>query len=483
MNIPYLLPAALVAAAGVQAVQAAKPKPVNIVLFYVDDMGYGDMAANGAIGYQTPNLDRLCAEGMRFTQFYSPAPVSSASRAGLMTGCYPNRIGIYGALQPRSATALNRDEWIIPQMLREQGYATCIVGKWHLGDARQFLPLQRGFDEYFGLPYSNDMWPYRYKIWRGKPGEVVNPASPPLPLYDGNEVVRTINTLEDEDELTTLYTERAVSFIERSARKPFFLYIPHNMPHTPLAVSEKFRGKSRQGAYGDVMMEIDWSVGEVMKALKQTGLDKNTLVIFTSDNGPWLNFGDHQGSAGALREGKFVCYEGGMRMPCVMRWPAAIPAGAVCNQLAGAIDLLPTFAAMTGGRLSDNPIDGVNILPLMRGQADAEPRTELIYCYSGAINAIRDWRFKLVVPHRHTSYEGVLPGDGGQPKPTVKVESDWELYDLRRDPGERYNVIAMYPEVVERLKARLAELSRELVDANTGSTGTGARPAGKIETR
>ena len=291
---------ALLTFAGIPAAQCAdahpkrhRQQPPNIVLIHLDDMGYGDLTATGATGYRTPNIDRLCAEGMRFTNYYSAQAVSSASRAGLLTGCYPNRIGFAGALGPKSKIGLNPDEETMAKNLKKAGYATAIVGKWHVGCRPGLMPLDHGFDEYFGLPYSNDMWPHHPQT----------SAYPPLPLYEGREVVNPSVSAADQAQLTTWYTEHAVDFITRRSEGPFFLYLAHSMPHVPLFVSDKFKGKSEQGLYGDVMMEIDWSVGEVLKALEKSGADANTIVVFTSDNGPWINYGDHAGSTGGVREG------------------------------------------------------------------------------------------------------------------------------------------------------------------------------------
>ena len=289
--------------------QSKKSQP-NFVVVFIDDMGYGDIGTQGATGWTTPNLDKMAREGMRFTNFYSAQPVCSASRAGLLTGCYPNRIGISGALFPQDTVGINPNETTIAEMLKEKGYTTAIFGKWHLGHHKEFLPLQNGFDEYVGLPYSNDMWPVHVDGTHYKPGEGRH-GYPELPLIERNETKELITTLQDQDKLTTLYTEKAVDFINRNAGDPFFLYVPHSMGHIPLGVSDKFRGKSDQGFYGDVMMEIDWSVGEIDKALQANGISENTVFIFTTDNGPWLNFGNHAGSAGGLREGKTTSWEGG----------------------------------------------------------------------------------------------------------------------------------------------------------------------------
>ena len=452
--------------------------PINIVVIFTDDQGYGDLGCYGAQGYSTPNLDRMAEAGMRFTSFYVSQAVCSASRVSLLTGCYTNRVGVYGALGPNSKIGLHEDEETIAEVLKKKGYATAVFGKWHLGHHLQFLPLQHGFDEYLGLPYSNDMWPIGYD---GKPATPdLNKASYPFPpLIDGNVTAREIRTLEDQDMLTTWYTERAVQFIEKNKDRPFFLYVPHSMPHVPLGVSEKFRGKSEQGMYGDVLMEIDWSVGEILKTLSKHRLENNTLVVFTSDNGPWLNFGNHAGSTGPLREGKGNSWEGGVRVPCIMRWPGHISEGEVCNKMASTMDLLPTFAAITGAPLPEHTIDGVNILPLLEGKEEANPRSCLFYYYGRQLQCVREGKWKLHLPHSYRSYEGVEPGKDGLGGPYAQGQTGYELYDLENDIGERHDVFARHPEVVERLKA-LAETARE--DLGDGEKiGMGVRPPGRIE--
>jgi arylsulfatase A len=291
--------------------QSAPARLPNFVIVYADDLGYGDLGCFGATGYRTPNLDQLAHDGRRFTSFCVAQGVCSASRTALLTGCYPNRVGILGALGPGSKIGINDHEQTIAQVLKQRGYHTAIFGKWHLGHHRQFLPTHHGFDEYLGLPYSNDMGP--------RPGQLPGRGNPPLPLIEGDRVVE-LNP--DISQLTTRYTERAVKFIDDHHNEPFFLYVPHTMPHVPLGVSSKFRGKSNRGLYGDVIEEIDWSVGQILAALDRHRLSERTLVIFASDNGPWLSYGDHAGSAGPLREGKGTTWEGGVREPCVMRWTA-----------------------------------------------------------------------------------------------------------------------------------------------------------------
>src|SRR5688572_678232 len=352
MNRPRLAPAAVLALAmSVASTQAASAqdvkRPPNVVIVFADDLGYGDLGCYGARGYQTPHLDRMAAEGARFTDFYVAQAVCSASRAALLTGRYSNRVGILGALGPGAKNGIKDAELTLGEVFKSRGYATAAFGKWHLGDHDPYLPADNGFDEYFGLPYSNDMWPRHPENPRGYP---------PLPLIDGK---RKVAEMPDQRMLTTWYTERAVSFIDGIKDEPFFLYLPHSMPHVPLFVSAKHVGKTERGPFGDVIAEIDWSVGQVLDALKRNGLDDNTLVVFSSDNGPWLSYGDHAGSAGPLREGKGTTFEGGVRVPAIFRWPGRIPAGAVCREPAMTIDLLPTLANLIGAQLpAGHVVDG-----------------------------------------------------------------------------------------------------------------------------
>lgn len=454
----------------------------NVVLVFIDDEGYGDVGCYGATGYETPHLDQMAARGMKFTNFYSAQPVCSASRAGLMTGCYPNRIGFSGALFPHDTIGINADEYTMAEMFRDQGYATACFGKWHLGWQKEFLPLQHGFDEYTGIPYSNDMWPNNNATGELLPEGSNRSRMPKLPLIEGNEVIERITDLKGQDKLTTLYTEKAVDFINRNAGNPFFLYVPHTMAHIPLGVSEKFRGKSEQGMYGDVMMEIDWSVGEILKALEENGIEENTIVIFTTDNGPWLNYGNHAGSAGGLREGKTTSWEGGQRVPFIAQWPGKIPAGKVCNKLACAIDLLPTFAALTGGQLSENKIDGVDISSLLMGDFTSSPRESILYYYGrNNLNGVRKGNWKLVLPHTYSSYNTEPGKDGyGGKRISMKVEAP-ELYNMMRDPGEQYNVIAFHPEKAEELMHVVEEARETLGDLNVGiRTGRENREIGSV---
>ena len=456
----------------------------NIVLIFVDDMGYGDIGVYGATGFHTSNLDRMAAEGMKFNDFLVSHAVCSASRAALLTGCYANRVGIPGVLNPLSDEGLNPEEVTIADMLGAKGYRSIAVGKWHLGHHPEFLPVNQGFDEFLGIPYSNDMWPYLYDNQRATPQTHARRASfPELPLIHDTVKIGEILDMEDQNRMTTLFTEKATQFINNNKDRPFFVYLAHPMPHVPLAVSEKFRGKSDQGLYGDVIMEIDWSVGEIFRVLEENGLTENTLVIFTSDNGPWLNFGDHGGSAGGLREGKGTVFEGGNRVPCIMKWPAVIPPGTVCNNLASTIDLLPTFAAITGAPLPYNKIDGVNILPLLKGDTDNIPRKIFWYYnrWQNDLAAVRYKNWKMVFEHYGRSYKGHPPGENGMPgETTANFPHQAGLYDLRRDPGERYNLMEYYPEIVEKLE-EIADTARsDLGDGLRAIQGENIRPAATI---
>lgn len=462
----------LITTAGVLALAlpSEAKKPVNFVIINLDDVGFGDFSCNGALGYQTPNIDRMYAEGMRFSHFLAAQPISGASRAGLLTGCYPNRIGFSGAPGPDSPYGIHPDEMTIGELVKQKGYATAIFGKWHLGDAEKFLPLQNGFDEYYGLPYSNDMWPFH-----PQQGTIFN--FPDLPTIDGNRIVG-YNT--DQTKFTTDYTNRSVEFIKKNKNKPFLLYLAHSMPHVPLAVSDKFKGKSQQGLYGDVMMELDWSIGQVMKAIEEMGIAENTLVILTSDNGPWTNYGNHAGSAGALREAKAVTFDGGNRIPCVMYWKGTITEASTCNNLTSNIDIFPTVAELSGAPLPQNKIDGVSLLPLIRQDKEANPREWFAYYFNqNDLEAVTDGMYKLVFPHKYTTYTEFVPGNDGQPGQLSNMEiKKLELYDLRRDPGERYNVVSQYPEEVIKLQKIANSIREDLGDKLNRMPSKNAREHG-----
>jgi len=463
---------------------ANKPnsKKPNIILILMDDMGYGDLSCFGALNYKTPNIDQMANNGIKLTNFLSAQAVCSASRAGILTGCYPNRIGISGALFPNSPVGLNPNEETIAEILKTQGYATGIFGKWHLGDKKEFLPKQHGFDEYVGIPYSNDMWPVDLT---GKPITKIGAYKQDLPtlaIYEGDEPKIYLNTLEDQAKITQILTKRSIQFIHKNKETPFFLYLPHSMPHVPINASPAFKGKSEQGLYGDVVMEIDWSVGEILKILKKEHLEENTLIIFTSDNGPWLNYGNHAGSSGGLREGKGTTYEGGQRVPFIAYWKGKIKAGQISNKLAANIDILPTIAHLTNANLPKNKIDGVNLWPIFSGNSQAEPRKKFLYYYrKNNLEAVRIGNWKLVLPHPGRTYEGFLPandGLAGEVNENFPIQQG--LYDLRRDPGERYDVQKKYPEKLKDLLQLADEARDELGDDLKQKKGNENREIGHI---
>ena len=454
----------------------------NIIIIFTDDQGYGDVGCYGADGFETPNLDQMAKDGIRFTDFYVSQAVCSASRASLMTGSYSERVGVQGALLPWDLNGLDPKTETIAKLLKRHGYTNGVFGKWHLGHMEKYLPLQNGFDEYAGLICSNDMWPVDYD---GKP--LINKKRsyyPNMSFWDGNEPKNSIETFEKQGQLTTLITDRAVDFIKRNKDNPFFLYVPHPMPHQPLAVSEKFSGKSELGLYGDVMMEIDWSVGEILKTLKENSIDKNTLVIFASDNGPALNFGKWGGSAGPLREGKGTMWEGGARVPCIMRWPEKISQNQNISNIAGTIDIYPTIAEIVGEREIRNKIDGVSLMTILNGEPNANPRDELFYYYGENLIAVRKGNWKLVFPHEHRSYINVEPGKNLHPGPYGKGIAGLELYDLEYDIGETTDLAAQFPEVVKDLE-KLSESARttlgdkltERVGSEAYTTICGVRPS------
>ncbi len=423
---------------------------------------------------KTPHLDKMAKEGIKLTDFYAAQAVCSASRAGLLTGCYPNRIGIHQALRPKSKHGLNHSEVTIAEMLKKIGYKTGIFGKWHLGDHPKFMPNNHGFDEYFGIPYSNDMWPHDPKH-----GNVSN--FDPLVLYENEKI---IDTLTNQSSLTTDVTERSVRFITQNKDKPFFLYVAHPQPHVPLFVSDKFKGKSKRGLYGDVIMEIDWSVGQILQTLKKYNIDKNTLVIFTSDNGPWLNYGKHAGSALPLREGKGTALEGGQREPCIIRYPKKIKPARVINVPMMAIDILPTIAEITGAKLPQNKIDGKSVWNIWAGFSRKSPQEAYYFYYNvNELHGVRYKNWKMYFPHKYRTLNGRPGGkDGDAVRYEYKTFDKIELYDLFKDISETKDVAAENPKVVEKIKLLADKIRLELGDALQGKmTGRGNRPAGRVQ--
>jgi arylsulfatase A len=458
----------------------AAQKSPNVVVIFMDDMAYADIGPFGAEGYETPHLDRMAREGRMFTDFYVTQAVCSASRAGLLTGCYNVRVGIMGALGPGAKHGINQSEITLAEICKQKGYATAAYGKWHLGHHVKFLPMQHGFDDYFGLPYSNDMWPYHPGV-RHLPMEERVKRWPHLPLIDKNSIINRKVTPKDQEQLTTQYTERAVQFIERNKDKPFFLYVPHSMVHVPLYVSDKFKGKSKRGLFGDVMMEVDWSVGQILQTLRKNKLDKNTLVIFTSDNGPWLSYGDHAGSAGPLREGKGTMFEGGCRESTIAWWPGTIPAGTICKEPAMTIDILPTVSNLIGSKLPQHKIDGKDITPLLKGIPGATSPQEAYFMYYGReLQAMRMGKWKLHFPHGYRTMAGRPGGTGGIPTDYSQAKIGLALFDLSKDIGETTDVKADNPEVLKKMQALANEMRSDLGDSLTKTEGSGLRPAGKL---
>ena len=448
----------------------------NIIVVFADDLGYGDLSCYGQKRYSTPNIDSIATNGVRFTDFHSSQPVCSASRASLLTGCYANRIGIHGALGPAAKNGIHDDEVLLSEMLKSQGYKTCAVGKWHLGHHQKFLPLQHGFDRYLGLPYSNDMWPH---------GPVVKPGTfPELPLIRDNEIIDSDVDAQDQSKLTKQYSDFAIEFLENSKDDPFFLYFAHSFPHVPLYAGEEFKGKSKAGIYGDVIEEFDAVVGRILNFLKQNNLERNTLVIFSSDNGPWLTYGDHAGTAGPLREGKGTVYEGGTRVPMLAQWPGQIPAGSVQDATAMTIDVLPTIARIINAPLPSQAIDGLDIFDLMCSKPGAKCPHEVFYHYfrQGELQAIRSGPWKLMLPH---NVNCIVPDQlGGQGKPgksQMRKITEPELYHLGNDLGETTNLASQKPEVLKRLLELADQGRKELGDSLTKTLGSGIRPCGMIK--
>ena len=448
----------------------------NIIVVFADDLGYGDLSCYGQKRYSTPNIDSIATNGVRFTDFHSSQPVCSASRASLLTGCYANRIGIHGALGPAAKNGIHDDEVLLSEMLKSQGYKTCAVGKWHLGHHQKFLPLQHGFDRYLGLPYSNDMWPH---------GPVVKPGTfPELPLIRDNEIIDSDVDAHDQSKLTKQYSDFAIEFLENSKDDPFFLYFAHSFPHVPLYAGEEFKGKSKAGIYGDVIEEFDAVVGRILNFLKHNNLERNTLVIFSSDNGPWLTYGDHAGTAGPLREGKGTVYEGGTRVPMLAQWPGQIPAGSVQDATAMTIDVLPTIARIINAPLPSHAIDGLDIFDLMCSKPGAKCPHEVFYHYfrQGELQAIRSGPWKLMLPH---DVNCIVPDQlGGQGKPgksQMRKITEPELYHLGNDLGETTNLANQKPEVLKSLLELADQGRKELGDSLTKTQGSGVRPCGTIK--
>lgn len=455
----------------------------NLILFFVDDMGYADIGPFGARDYPTPNLDRLARSGRCFTDFHVSAPVCSASRAALMTGCLNVRLGINGAYNPKVEVGLNPNEMTIAELCKQKGYATAAYGKWHLGHHPKFLPTNQGFDEYQGIPYSNDMWPQHPRYAHLPPNDPKRfEVYKPLPFVKNETVANPDLQPDDQALLTRWATEAALSFINRNSDKPFFLYLPYSMVHVPLFASDQFLGKSGAGLFGDVVMELDWSIGEVVRTLEKHGLRENTLIIFTTDNGPWASYGDHAGSAGIYRGQKHTTFDGGTRVPTVMSWPGHIPANTYCDTLASTIDVLPTVAKLIGGALPAHKIDGKDIRKLMFNQSDLKSPHEFFpHFHKGNLQAVRTEHWKLVFPHEYGSLNGRPGGSGGFPVKYDSMMAELALYDLDNDPGETTNVKDRFPEIFKQLSAAADQFREEFGDKLTHTIGTGLRHPGELE--
>lgn len=434
--------------AALPAVARATPAP-NFVIILLDDSGYADFRPFGSPAYHTPNVERLASQGCRFTNFYVPQAICSASRSVLLSGCYPGRTHLTGAIGP-GARGLDPSYATLGQVLKAAGYRTAAFGKWHIGDQPDTRPPARGFDESCGLMYSNDMWefhPQHPEAYAGKP----------LQFWENGKVKIPRVTPRDQPMLTTWYTEHAVDFIQRNRSNPFLLYVPHSMPHVPLFCSEKFKNRSGAGLYGDVIMEIDWSVGEIMRALDQAGIAGNTLVLMTSDNGPWLSYGNHAGKT-PFREGKATSFDGGVRSACIGRFPGRIPAGSISHRMFSTIDMLPTIARLANARLPDNPVDGLDVWNLITGKAGAK-NPHRYYAFStvnrfeGVISS--DGRWKLHLPHEYRTLDRA--GNDGAAGTYRQARIELSLFDMEADPEETTNVIAKYPKIAAKLQAWAAE--------------------------
>jgi arylsulfatase A len=469
MHAPIALAALLLALLAAPVLSAEAP---NVVLIYCDDLGYADLGCYGSKTCRTPNLDAMAAQGARFTDFYASSPVCSASRAALLTGAYHERVGIRGALGPKDHKGLNHSETTLAELLQGRGYATGMAGKWHLGCRASQLPIHHGFGEFLGLPYSGDMWPRHPEIPR---------SFPPLPLIDGDRPVIADVTPDDQREFTARFADRAVAFIRRNKDRPFFFYLAPNMPHVPLFASRKSEGKTGRGAYADVIAEIDDAVGKILATLKELGLDEKTLVIFSSDNGPWLSYGDHAGSPGPLREGKGTTFEGGIRVPMIARWPGQIPPGSTRREPASTIDILPTIAALARAPLPPRPVDGKDLAPWLLGDHPPAqgPHDALFFYYAdGELQAMRSGRWKLLFPHTARTMIGQGAGHGGAPGKYKPLPVGLELYDLETDLGETTNLAARHPEVVRELQVKADAIREQLGDGLRKQPGHDIRPAG-----
>jgi len=443
--------------------------PPNIVFILVDDLGYGDLSSYGSKTINTVYLDQMTKDGVKLTSYYAAQPVCSASRAAILTGSYPNRIGISNAFGPNSNSGINQNELTLAEMLKNNGYKTGIFGKWHLGSKQEFFPTNHGFDEFYGILYSNDMWRWHPEYPKDYPEDLM--------LYRNENAIMEIT---DQSDLTKDITSESIEFIKKNKNNPFFLYIAHPQPHVPLFVSKEFKNKTENGLYADVITEIDYSVGRILSSLEENRLTNNTIVVFTSDNGPWLSYGNHSGSSGIFREGKGTTWEGGVRVPSIIKFPSKLKPAIIDEPVMG-IDWLPTFAYVTNSNLSKNKIDGKNIWPLLSGKTNKSPHEKLYFYYRvNELHSIRmnDWKI-----HFSRTYRSLNGRDGGNNGVPVKYDMNLleknELYNLKNDPEERNNIYNDYPEIVLKMENLAKKAREELGDNLTDVIGKENREAGK----
>ena len=441
----------------------------NIVFILTDDLGYGDLSSYGSKTIESINIDKIAREGVKLTSYYAAQPVCSASRAAILTGIYPNRIGIHNAFGPNSNSGINQDEYTLAEMLKENGYATGIFGKWHLGSKKEFFPTNHGFDQFYGILYSNDMWRWHPEYPEGYPEDLL--------LYENETPIKEIT---DQSNLTKDITSESIRFIEENKNSPFFLYIAHPQPHVPLFVSKDFEDITRNGLYADVITEIDYSVGRIINSLEENGLTENTIVVFTSDNGPWLSYGDHSGSSGIYREGKGTTWEGGVRVPAIIKFPNGLKPRIINEPVMG-IDWMPTFASITDSKLSKNKIDGKNIWPLLSGKTNKSPHKKLYFYYRvNELHSIRMDEWKIHFKRTYRSLNGKNGGKDGMPvKYDMNLLEKNELYNLKNDPEERNNVYDDFPEIVLIMEKLGTKAREELGDNLTDVIGKENREVGK----
>jgi len=433
----------------------------NIVFILTDDLGYGDLSSYGSEKIETTNIDKLAEDGVKLTSYYAAQPVCSASRAAILTGAYPNRLGIYNAFGPTSDSGINHNEYTLAEMLKDNGYKTGIFGKWHLGSKKEFFPTRHGFDEFYGILYSNDMWRWHPEYPEGYPQDLL--------LYRNENALKEII---DQSSLTKDITTESINFIKKNKDHPFFLYIAHPQPHVPLFVSENFMNITGEGLYADVITEIDYSVGRITKYLEENDLSDNTIFVFTSDNGPWLSYGDHSGSSGIFREGKGTTWEGGVRVPSIIKFPNGLRPS-IIDEPVMAIDWMPTFANITKSKLSQNKIDGKDIWPLLSGELNQTPHKELYFYYRvNELHSIRMNEWKIQFSRTYRSLNGREGGKNGIPvKYDMNVIEHNELYNLKDDPEEKINVYDKFPEIAKKMEKLADEARIKLGDNLLGISG------------